>query len=86
MAADELHFGRAAQRLDLLPSSLSRHIRMLEEDLGVRLVMRTTRNAVLTEHGSFLLEEARSLLAERTIWKVASARRAATARPWCGWA
>ncbi|WP_256754285.1 LysR family transcriptional regulator [Mesorhizobium sp. Mes31] len=63
MAADELHFGRAAQRLDMLPSSLSRHIRMLEEDLGVRLVMRTTRNAVLTEHGSFLLEEARSLLA-----------------------
>lgn len=63
MAADELHFGRAAQRLDMLPSSLSRHIRMLEEDLGVRLMMRTTRNAVLTEHGSFLLEEARSLLA-----------------------
>lgn len=63
MAADELHFGRAAQRLDMLPSSLSRHIRMLEEDLGVRLMMRTTRNAVLTEHGSLLLEEARSLLA-----------------------
>jgi DNA-binding transcriptional LysR family regulator len=63
MAADELHFGRAAQRLDMLPSSLSRHIRMLEEDLGVRLMIRTTRNAVLTEHGSFLLEEARSLLA-----------------------
>lgn len=63
MAADELHFGRAAQRLDMLPSSLSRHIRMLEEDLGVRLMMRTTRNAVLTEHGSFLLEQARALLA-----------------------
>ena len=63
MAADELHFGRAAQRLDMQPSSLGRHIRMLEEDLGVRLMMRTTRNAVLTEHGSFLLEEARALLA-----------------------
>ena len=63
MAADELHFGRAAQRLDMLPSSLSRHMRMLEEDLGVRLMVRTTRNAVLTEHGSLLLEEARSLLA-----------------------
>jgi DNA-binding transcriptional LysR family regulator len=63
MAADELHFGRAAQRLDMLPSSLSRHIRMLEENLGVRLMVRTTRNAVLTEHGSLLLEEARTLLA-----------------------
>lgn len=63
MAADELHFGRAAQRLDMLPSSLSRHIRMLEENLGVRLMVRTTRNAVLTEHGSLLMEEARSLLA-----------------------
>lgn len=63
MAADELHFGRAAQRLGMLPSSLGRHIRMLEEDLGVRLMTRTTRNAVLTEHGSFLLEEARALLA-----------------------
>lgn len=63
MVADELHFGRAAQRLDMLPSSLGRHIRMLEEDLGVRLLVRTTRNAVLTEHGSLLLEEARQLLA-----------------------
>jgi DNA-binding transcriptional LysR family regulator len=62
MAADELHFGRAAQRLDMLPSSLSRHIRLLEEDLGVRLFTRTTRDAALTEHGSFLLEEAWSLL------------------------
>ena len=62
MAADELHFGRAAQRLEILPSSLSRHIRMLEEDLDVRLMMRTTRNAVLTEHGALLLEEARDLI------------------------
>jgi DNA-binding transcriptional LysR family regulator len=62
MAADELHFGRAAQRLDILPSSLSRHIRMLEEDLNVRLMMRTTRNATLTEHGALFLEEARDLL------------------------
>ncbi|MGP2491451.1 LysR family transcriptional regulator [Mesorhizobium sp. PUT5] len=63
MVADELHFGRAAQRLDMLPSSLSRHIRMLEEDLDVRLLIRTTRNATLTEHGVLLVEEARGLLA-----------------------
>lgn len=62
--ADELHFGRAAQRLDMLPSSLGRQIRLLEEDLGVRLMMRTTRNVVLSEHGALLLEQARSLLAD----------------------
>lgn len=61
--ADELHFGRAAQRLDILPSSLSRHILMLEEDLGVRLMARTTRNVTLTEHGALLLQEARDLIA-----------------------
>lgn len=63
-AADELHFGRAAQRLEILPSSLSRHIRMLEEDLNVRLMVRTTRSAALTEHGALLLEDARGLLAQ----------------------
>ncbi|RYX94596.1 MAG: LysR family transcriptional regulator [Bradyrhizobiaceae bacterium] len=41
-AADELHFGRAAQRLDMMPSALGRHIRLLEDDLGTRLLTRTT--------------------------------------------
>lgn len=61
--ADDLHFGRAAQRLDMLPSALGRHIRLLEEDLGTRLLTRTTRNVSLTEDGSELLDEARALLA-----------------------
>ena len=43
-AAEELHFGRAAQRLDMLPSALGRFIRLLEEDLGTRLMTRTTRS------------------------------------------
>jgi DNA-binding transcriptional LysR family regulator len=60
--AEELHFGRAAQRLDMLPSALGRHIRILEEDLGTRLLARTTRNTALTEDGALLLDEARILL------------------------
>ncbi|HWK46410.1 MAG TPA: LysR family transcriptional regulator [Stellaceae bacterium] len=63
-AAEELHFGHAAQRLGMLPSALGRHIRLLEEDLGTRLMTRTTRNVALTEDGAILLDEARSLLAQ----------------------
>ena len=62
--AEELHFGRAAQRLSMLPSALGRHVRMLEEDLGVQLLVRTTRNVSLTEDGALLLEDARALLAQ----------------------
>jgi DNA-binding transcriptional LysR family regulator len=60
--AEELHFGRAARRLEMLPSALGRHIRLLEEDLSTRLFARTTRNVALTEDGAALLEEARLLL------------------------
>src|SRR5262245_23963862 len=62
--AEELHFGRAARRLDMLPSALGRHIRLLEEDLGTRLLTRTTRNVALTQDGAALLGEARVLLAK----------------------
>ena len=61
-AADELHFGRAAQRLDMMPSALGRHIRLLEDDLGTRLLTRTTRSVALTDDGMALLEQARDLL------------------------
>jgi DNA-binding transcriptional LysR family regulator len=63
-AAEELHFGRAAQRLDMLPSALGRFIRLLEADLGTRLMTRTTRSVALTEDGAVLLKEARALLAQ----------------------
>lgn len=62
--AEDLHFGRAAQRLSMLPSALGRHIRLLEEDLGTRLLTRTTRNVLLTVDGALLLEDARALLAQ----------------------
>ena len=63
-AAEELHFGSAAQRLGMLPSALGRFIRLLEEELGTRLFLRTTRNVVLTEPGKLLLADARKLLAQ----------------------
>lgn len=61
-AAEELHFGRAAQRLDMLPAALGRHVRLLEEGLGVQLFLRTTRSVSLTEDGAVLLREAKGLL------------------------
>ncbi|QWG12053.1 LysR family transcriptional regulator [Bradyrhizobium sediminis] len=63
-AAEDLHFGRAAQRLEMLPSALGRHIRLLEDDLGTRLMTRTTRSVTLTDDGAVLLREARTLLAQ----------------------
>jgi DNA-binding transcriptional LysR family regulator len=61
-AAEELHFGRAAQRLEMLPSALGRHMRLLEEDLGTRLMTRTTRSVTLTDDGAILVKEGRALL------------------------
>lgn len=61
--AEELHFGRAAQRIGLLPASLGRHVRLLEESVGSQLLYRTTRSVSLTEDGVALLEEVRPLLA-----------------------
>ncbi len=62
--AEELHFGRAAERLHISQSPLSRTIRELERDLGVTLFVRTTRRVELTEAGSLLLERSRRALSE----------------------
>jgi DNA-binding transcriptional LysR family regulator len=62
--AEELHFGRAAERLHMSQSPLSRAIRELERDLGVVLFVRTTRRVELTAAGSLLLERTRRALAE----------------------
>jgi DNA-binding transcriptional LysR family regulator len=62
--AEELHFGRAAARLHMSQSPLSRAIRELERELGLVLFVRTTRRVELTAAGSALLEHARRALAE----------------------
>ncbi|MDE2362919.1 MAG: LysR family transcriptional regulator [Hyphomicrobiales bacterium] len=62
-AADELHFGRAAQRMEMMPSGLGRQIRLLEDSLGVKLFARTTRAVSLTDEGVSLRRDARDLLA-----------------------
>ena len=62
--AEELHFGKAARRLDMLPSALGRQIRLLEASAGMPLLLRTTRNVALSPDGAALLDEVRALLAQ----------------------
>src|SRR6202044_2999506 len=60
--AEELHFGRAAERLHVAQPVVSRQIRALEDELNSQLFVRDRRHTELTAAGRQLLEEARPLL------------------------
>ncbi|MBF8721805.1 LysR family transcriptional regulator [Pseudomonas guariconensis] len=61
--AEELHFARAAEKLHIEQSPLSRAIKELEEELGVVLFDRTTRSTRLTRAGKLFLEHVRRVFA-----------------------
>ncbi|MEV7388736.1 LysR family transcriptional regulator [Streptomyces sp. NPDC091215] len=81
--AEELHFGRAAQRLGMAQPPLSRAISLLERRLGATLLERTSRAVTLTEAGSVLLREARAALdaVEAAERRTRRAARTETGRP-----
>ncbi|HUN38337.1 MAG TPA: LysR family transcriptional regulator [Trebonia sp.] len=74
--AEELHFGHAADRLDIAQPALSKTIGRIESRLRVKLFDRTSRSVVLTPAGAALLEHGRHALNAMTI-AVQNAQRAA---------
>src|SRR3954464_12496414 len=70
--AEELHFRRAAERLHVVQPAVSEQIRKLEEELGVRLFDRTQRSVSLTDAGAAFLAEARGVLQQTEVARLAA--------------
>jgi DNA-binding transcriptional LysR family regulator len=58
----ELHFGRAADKLFITQPALTRQIQQLEEEVGVKLLERNKRNVALTPAGAYLMDEAEYMI------------------------
>ncbi|ANB72217.1 hypothetical protein AYM40_07445 [Paraburkholderia phytofirmans OLGA172] len=71
--AENLHFSKAAEALDIAPSALSMQLQSLEKELQVQLVARTKRSVELTTAGQMFLEHAR-----QTLDSAENAKRVAT--------
>ncbi|WP_328457193.1 LysR family transcriptional regulator [Amycolatopsis sp. NBC_00438] len=78
--ADELHFGRAAERLHIAQPAVSQQIARLERELGVRLFDRTPRRVQLTAAGRRTLDAARATLAAADRVRLAAETSAGTMR------
>jgi len=75
--ADELHFGRAAEKCGITQSALSNGLKELEDILQVRLVERTRRKVLMTPLGLEIVERARRLIADATAIGELAASKAA---------
>ena len=77
---DSKSFSRAARQLKLSQGAVTGHVQSLEQQLGVRLLNRTTRKVSLTEEGTQFYQRCNRILAEvmsRTWRRLFSKRRAA---------
>ena len=81
--AEELHFGRAAERLGISQPPLSQQIQALEEEIGARLFERTNRRVELTDAGRLFLDESRQVLAQ--VDKAVLLARRAHLGNWASW-